>query len=255
MCYNYIVLKTRLYSIDMSLKDIVLPNYKLRHELWNSITHGLVALFGISALILMLLKINGIFVPNGSHIDVTDIPYAIVSVTIYASSIIVCMSISCIYHALKKNNGKKVMRIIDHDMVFFLVAGTYTPYCLISLRTAPLWNISNTNFSGWILFGIVYVLVALGITMNSINIHKYSALSMIIYLFAGWSIVLNCVELYKIIEFNGFILLLTGGISFSIGAILYGLGKKKSVWWHTVFHIFVAIGIILQFLSIYLYVL
>ena len=239
----------------MSIKEVILPDYKLKHELVNSITHGLTALFGIVALILMLLKINNIFTPNEIHISSSDYIYSIISCSIYGFSIIVTMTISTIYHALKKNNGKRVLRILDHDFVFFLVAGTYTPYSLISLRTAPLWGIESINYSGWIIFALVYSLITLGIVMNSINIKKYSTLSMCIYLLAGWCIILNCVELINVISLNGFILLLSGGISYSIGAILYGIGKKKSVWWHTVFHVFVSIGVVLQFLSIYLYVL
>ena len=253
MVYNYLVIKTR-WRNDMAVKDIELPDYKLRHELWNSITHGVTALFGIAALILMILKIAGVFTPNGLHIPLND-PYSYVACAIYGFSIIVCMTISCIYHGLAKNNGKRVLRVLDHDFVFFLVAGTYTPYCLISMRNLPLWGISGSEWSGWLIFAIVWALIALGITMNSVNIKKFGALSMIIYLCAGWMIIVNCVELVSALGINGFLLLLFGGISFSIGAILYGIGKSHSVWWHTVFHFFVSIGIILQFISIYLYVL
>lgn len=238
----------------MPVHEIELPNYKLRHELWNSISHGVTALFGIAALILMMLKISGAFVGGNLHVTLND-PYSYVACAIYGFAIIVCMTISCIYHSLAKNNGKRVLRVLDHDFVFLLVAGTYTPYCLIAMRNAPLWGIEGTNWSGWLVFALVWALLALGVTMNSINIKKYAALSMIIYICAGWMIILNCVELYKIIGFNGFLLLLFGGVSFTIGAILYGIGKKYSVSFHTVFHFFVSIGVILQFLSIYLYVL
>ena len=238
----------------MSVREIELPDYKLRHELWNSISHGLTALFGIVAFILMMLKIAGIYTPNGMHISVND-PYAYASCAIYGFSIIVCMTISCIYHSLAKNNGKRVLRVLDHDFVFFLVAGTYTPFCLITMRSLPLWGLSGTEWSGWLIFALVWSCIALGITMNSVNIKKYSALSMIIYLCAGWLIVVNCVELYKALGIEGFLLLLSGGISFSIGSILYGIGKKYSVWFHTVFHWFVSAGIVLQFLSVYLFVL
>lgn len=91
--------------------------------------------------------------------------------------------------------------------------------------------------------------------MNSINIKKYAVLSMIIYICAGWSIIFASDILLTKLTLNGFLLLLSGGIAFSIGVILYGIGKKKSVWWHTVFHIFVLAGIILQFFSVYFYVL
>lgn len=239
----------------MSVNEIELPNYKLRHELVNSITHGLGGLFGIVALILMLLKVLGVYLPNESHLKDGDFIYALISIIIYSISIITCMTISCIYHALAKNNGKRVLRVLDHDMVYFLVAGTYTPYCLISLRNVPLWGIDVLSFSGWIIFAIAYILVIIGIVFNSINIKKYAPLSMVCYIVAGWSIILNFVELYKILTFNGFILLLSGGIAFTLGAVLYGIGSKKSIWWHSVFHIFVLIGIILQFISVYLYVL
>lgn len=238
----------------MSLNEIELPGYKLRHELVNSITHGLTALFGVCALILMILKITNVFIPNEIHIGNEDFVYSLVACSIYGASIIVCMSISCIYHALAKNNGKKVLRVLDHDFVFFLVAGTYTPYTLISLRKVPFFGISELSF-GWIIFGFVYILIILGIVLNSINMNKYSVLSMVIYLLAGWSIVLSVCDLYEILTLNGLLLLFFGGISFSIGAILYGIGKKKSIWWHSVFHCFVSLGIVLQFLSIYLYVL
>ena len=238
----------------MAVRDIELPDYKLRHELWNSISHGLTALFGIVALILMMLKIGNVFTPNGLHIQAHD-PYAYVSVAIYGFAIIVCMTISCIYHALAKNNGKRVLRVLDHDFVFFLVAGTYTPFCLITMRNLPLWGLEGTNWSGWLIFVLVWACIALGITMNSVNIKKFSGLSMAIYICAGWLIIVNCVELFNALGLEGFLLLLFGGISFSIGSILYGLGKNHSVWWHTVFHWFVTLGIILQFLSVYLYVL
>ena len=88
----------------MAVRDIELPNYRLSHELWNSISHGLTGIFGIIAFILMMCKIGGVYTPNGLHIEVGD-PFAYVSCAIYGFAIIVCMTISCIYHALAKNNG------------------------------------------------------------------------------------------------------------------------------------------------------
>lgn len=237
----------------MSVDKIELPNYKLKHELWNSITHGLGAIFGIIALILMLLKVCGIY-PNNDVIYDKEFIYKIIGVSIYGFGIITCMTISCLYHALAKNNGKRVFRVIDHDFVFVLVACTYTIFCLGSIREESMWN-GLVPYSGWIIFAIVWALIALGITMNSINIKKYAVLSMIIYICAGWTIIFASDILFTKLTLSGFLLLLGGGIAFSIGAILYGIGKKKSVWWHTVFHIFVLIGIILQFFSVYFFVL
>lgn len=233
----------------MCVKDIKLPQYQLKDELWNSITHGLGAIFGIVALILMLVKIN-----STSNLEGIDRIFANISCSIYGFSLIVCMCISCIYHALKKNNGKRVLRVLDHDFVFFLVAGTYTPYCLIAMRDLPLWGISNSNFSGYIILILVYALCILGIVFNSINIDKYALLSMIIYIGAGWSIAINVVELIKAIPLNSIILLVLGGITYTIGAIIYGIGKKKP-FMHSVFHIFILGGIVSQFFSIYLYLI
>ena len=181
---------------------------------------------------------------------------ALTAVIIFGISMILLYAASATYHLVVSSDKViSFLRRLDHAMIFLLIAGSYTPFCLISMRQAPLWGISGTEWSGWLIFALVWALIALGITMNSVNIKKFSALSMIIYLCAGWLIILNCVELYKVIGFNGFALLLSGGISFSIGSILYGIGKKYSVWFHTVFHFFVSFGIILQFLSVYLYVL
>ncbi len=237
----------------MSVHEIELPNYRLRHELWNSISHGLGGLFGIVALILMLLKICGVY-PNQEVVIDADFVYKIVAACIYSFGIISCMTISCLYHALAKNNGKRVFRVIDHDFVFVLVGCTYSMYCLTCIREESAWG-GVLPYSGLIIFTLVWSLIAFGITMNSVNIKKFGVLSMIIYVFAGWSILLVCDGIFNTISLNGFLLLLFGGVSFTIGAILYGLGKKHSVWWHTVFHFFVLAGAILQFLSVYLYVL
>ena len=240
----------------MSINEISLPNYKLRHELFNSISHGFGALLGIFFAIFSYLKINGAFSFNESHLlSSEDIIFANISITIYLLGLITCMCISCIYHGLKRNNGKRVLRVLDHDFVFFLVAGTYTPYCLITMRNLELWGIQNSNFSGYLILALVYILSILGIVFNSINIKKFAVFSMIMYILAGWAILINVGELWSKLGFNGSMLLLFGGISYTIGAILYGIGKKHSVWWHTVFHFFVLFGIILQFFSIYLYVL
>lgn len=238
----------------MSIKDIELPNYHLRHELWNSISHGVGALFGIVALILMLLKICGIYPYNPLATENPDFIYKIVASIIYAFGIISCMSVSCLYHGLAKNNGKRVFRVIDHDFVFVLVACTYSAFCLVPLREASAWR-GNIPYSGWIIFGVVWALIALGISLNSVNIKKFSALSMSIYILAGWTIIFVSDAVIATMGLNGFLLLLFGGITYTIGAILYGIGKKHSVWWHTVFHFFVLGGVILQFLSFYLYAL
>lgn len=241
----------------MSLQEIELPDYKLRHELWNSITHGLGAVFGILVMIFSLLKIilNGYdpSLPSYEMNSYTTYIFKIVSIILYGLGLIITYTISCIYHALAKHNGKRVLRVIDHDTVYLLIAGTYTPYCLISLREANLFGI--IPYCGYIIFSIVWILIIIGIVFNSININKFKVLSFVMYICAGWTIILASKELLDVIGINGFLLLLFGGITYSLGSVLYGLGSKYSVWFHTVFHIFVLIGTILQFISIYMYVI
>lgn len=226
----------------MKLKNILLPIYSLGEELWNSISHGLGALFTLIAGPFLIVKAA-----------FTGDPWKIVSVSIYVFSLLLLYTVSCIYHALKRNNGKKVFRILDHNMIFVLIAGTYTPYCLVSLREYT-WFSGVPGLLGFIIFGIVWGAAALGITMNSIDIKKYAKLSMSCYIGVGWCIVLAFIPLFNVIELNGVLLLLFGGISYTIGAILYGIGKKHK-YMHTVFHFFVLAGTILQFISIFLYVI
>ncbi len=226
----------------MSINEIAIPKYSLAEELLNAITHGLGALFGIVALVLMLAKTT----PTGD-------PFAITSVVIYGLSLIILFSVSCIYHSLAKNNGKKVMRILDHDMIYILISGTYTPYMLVALRPYNVWGL-GTSTVAYIMFACVYVFCTIGVVFNSINIKKYAKLSMICYLLSGWTVVSALPVLWNIITPAGVILLLSGGIVYTIGAVLYGIGSKRK-YFHSLFHVFVLAGAILMFISVYCFVL
>lgn len=237
----------------MKISKIKLANYKLSQEIWNAISHGLGALFGVVVLILLLMKVNGYF-PSKEVVYDTQYIIDTVAACFYGLSIIICMSISCIYHALAKNNGKKVMRVIDHAMVYLLVAGSYSAICLVGLNDMPLWNIPNTNWGGYFILGISLTCLIVGVVFSSINLFKFSKLSMVMYLVGGGIILIDPVGVYNALTINGFLLLVFGGVAFFMGAALYGIGKKKSLWYHTVFHFFVLLGIVLHFLAIYFYV-
>lgn len=237
----------------MPLSKIKIPNYKLSQELWNSISHGLGALFGIVAYILMILKIVGVY-PSVEVIKDKEFVYKIIGVTIYAFGIISCMTISCLYHALKKNNGKKVFRVIDHDFVYVLIGSTYTIYALCTIREKSARN-NILPYSGWIVFALVWALIALAISLTSVNMEKFKVVGTILNIVIGWVIILVSDAVLNSVGLNGFLFLLFGGVAYTIGAVLYGIGSKKSPWWHTVFHFFVLFGVILQFISVYLYVL
>jgi hemolysin III len=200
----------------------------------SAISHGIGALLAISGMVLCIVK----SAQNGSAIGV-------VSSTLYGSFMIILYIMSTLYHSFKQNTKvKKVFRVFDHCSIFLLIFGTYLPYTLVTLK-GPL---------GWTLFGIILAATVLGITLNAINLEKYKKLSMICYLVMGWTIIGAIKQVYNNLELNGVVLLVIGGVIYTIGAILYGLGKKIK-YMHSVWHIFVLAGTILQFFSIYLYVL
>lgn len=226
----------------MSIDEITIPKYSLAEELLNSISHGLGAVFGIVATILMLLKA----VPTGD-------PFKIASSIIYGLSLIILFTISCVYHALAKNNGKKVLRVLDHDVIYILISGTYTPYMLVALRPINVWNL-GTSVVAYTMFAFVWVCCIVGAVFNSINIHKYRYLSMTCYLLSGWTVVIALFVLWNIITPAGVLLLLGGGIVYTIGAVLYAIGSKRK-YFHSVFHMFVLMGAVLMFISVYCFVL
>ena len=220
----------------MALRDRILPKYTLGEELWNSITHGIGGALGVVSLVLCLL----VTIPAKNV-------WGTVSAIIYSITLIILYVNSCVYHGLGKNNGKRVMRIIDHCSIYLLIAGTYTPYTLVALRrVSPGW--------GWSIFGVVWSAGILGIVLNAISIERFKVFSMVCYLAMGWSVIVAISPMLKSIPGNGMLLLLAGGIAYTVGAVFYGLGAKKR-YRHSVFHVFVLIGSVLHFLSIYFYVL
>lgn len=218
----------------MTLKEkITIPKYSLGEEITNAILHGVGALLSIAALVLCVV-FSAI---HGSA-------YAVVSSCIYGSTLIILYTMSCLYHSFKVNNAKRVFRIIDHCSIFLLIAGTYTPYTLVSLNGAL----------GWSMFGVIWGCAIIGIILNAIDLNKYKVLSMILYIAMGWAVIFTFKPLVDAIDMSGIYLLLSGGIVYTIGAIFYGIGRRIK-YMHSVFHCFVLAGSILHFFSILLYVI
>ncbi len=218
------------------LSDRTLPDYTKAEEIMNMVTHIVGGGFGVLALTLCVIV-------SALHKNV----WGIVGGSIYGASMIALYTMSSVYHGLKAGMGKKVMQVLDHCTIYFLIAGTYTPILLCSIRVvSPGW--------AWSLFGIVWGLAAMATVFTAIDLKKYSVLSMICYIGMGWCIVIAAKTAIEAIPFPGLMWLLAGGISYTIGAILYGLGKKIR-YMHSVFHIFVLLGSILQFICIIFYVL
>ena len=218
------------------LSDRKLPNYTKGEEIFNMVSHIVGGGFGVIALIACVI---------------TSVLYGdawgVVSSSIYGISLIALYTMSSIYHGLRPSTAKKVLQIIDHCTIYFLIGGSYTPVTLCAIREVD-------PGVGWLLFGVVWGLAALAITLTAIDLKKYSVFSMICYIGMGWCIVFAANYFLQAVEMAGVILLLAGGIAYTVGAILYGLGKKHK-YVHSVFHLFVLLGSILQFLSIWLYVI
>lgn len=212
---------------------ISIPKYSLSEELLNSISHGVGALFGIVATVLCIVKAAG-----------TGDPWRIVSSAIFGATVLLLYLMSCLYHALKVNMAKRVFRVIDHCTIFLLIAGTYTPFTLVTLR----------GTIGWWLFGIVWGMAVLGITLNAISLKKFSKISVACYLIMGWAILAAFQPLADALSPEGVALLIWGGVAYTVGAILYGIGSKVK-YFHSVFHFFCLAGTVFHFCAIYLHVL
>ncbi len=211
--------------------SIRIPKYSLAEELINSISHGLCGIFSIVALVLMLVKAT------------TALQY--VTVSIFGTTMILLYIISCIYHALSPRlTGKKVLRVLDHCNVFLLVFGTYIPIALLGVGGSL----------GWWMFAFVAIISIIGITFSAINTDRFQVLEVVCHLLNGWSILIGLPQLLEHMHFGGVLLLLLGGVSYSIGAILYGIGARRK-YMHSVFHFLCIVGTVLQWLSIYLYLL
>ena len=176
------------------------------------------------------------------HRDWADI----LGAAVYAVTMVCVYTMSSIYHGLRPGIGKKVMQVLDHCAIYFLIAGTYTPIMITGFL--PVYPMI-----GWGLLATEWGLTALAVTLTAIDLKKYRVFSMICYIFMGWGIVFFLPQAMHIMTTSGFLWLLAGGIAYTIGAVLFGLGKKLR-WMHAVFHIFVILGSALQYVAILLYV-
>ena len=218
------------------LIDRVLPDYTRGEEIFNMVSHIVGVPLGIVALVLCIVF-------SAKHENV----YGVVAGAIYGTTMMVLYTMSSIYHGLSpKLHAKKVFQVLDHCSVFLLIAGSYTPFALCTLR-------EYDTLTGWLIFSIIWSLAILGIVLNSIDLKKYKVFSMICYLCMGWCIIFKINILPSLLGSCGTWLLVLGGIAYTLGAILYGLGKKHK-YFHSIFHLFILLGSILQFFCILLYV-
>jgi hemolysin III len=201
--------------------------YTLGHEIFNSVSHGIGAGLAIAGTVLLI-----IFAAINSN------AWAVVSVSIYGVSLILFFVMSSIYHGISSFNARNVLRVFDHLTIFFLIAGTYTPLTLITLR--GVW--------GWILFGIEWAAAIVGIVLTSSNFEKFRKYSLVFYFTMGWLILLFAVPAIKSFSTFAIIFLLIGGVLYTGGAILYAVKQFKYA--HAVYHVIVLAGSIFHFFAI-----
>ncbi len=218
------------------LADRKLPIYTKGEEIFNMTTHIVGGALGVIALVLCII-----------FAAIHHNAYGVISSIIYGITMIVLYTMSSIYHGLHPNTtAKKVFQVLDHCSIFLLIAGSYTPFALCTLRE---YSIAL----GWSIFGIIWGLAILGIVLNAIDLKNFKVFSMICYLIMGWCIIVKMNVVIERLGLTGFSLLLAGGIVYTIGAIFYGVGKKKK-YMHSIFHLFIFAGSLLQFLCILLFV-
>lgn len=218
------------------LKDRSLPVYTVGEERMNMITHIIGG--GLGVIILAAAVLIGAVHHNS---------WAVVGGAIYGVSMIALYTVSSVYHGLKPGTGKKVMQVIDHCTIYMLIAGTYTPILLVSIR--PVYPVL-----AWVIFGIQWGLTAFAVVLNAIDLKKFRVISMILYIAMGWCIIIAIKPMLECTGWTAFWWILAGGVSYTIGAVLYGMGRTRK-YFHSVFHIFVDLGSLAQAIGILFFVL
>lgn len=220
----------------IKLCDRILPDYTKGEETMNMVTHIVGGALGVIGLALCVLQAAA----HGSAIG-------IICAAVYGGSLVALYAMSSIYHGLKPGTAKKVMQVLDHCTIYILIAGTYTPIVLCAIAPAHPTIGCGLFAAEWLLAGIATVLTA-------IDLHRYRVFSMICYIGMGWGVILFLPQAMAALTPAGFWILFAGGVAYTIGAILFGLGKRLR-WMHSVFHIFVVLGSLLQLITVLLYVL
>jgi hemolysin III len=204
----------------------------IKGERFNSISHlvgAALALAGTAALVVVASQDGDV--------------RRIVSFSIYGTTLFLLYLISTLYHGLPHGRAKRVFRILDHQAIYLLIAGSYTPLTLISLN----------GVVGWWMFGAVWSLALLGLVLDALPLRGARVLPMIIYFVMGWLIVLAIKPLLASLPFTGFIWLLTGGIFYTSGILFYALDRRYP-WMHGIWHLFVLAGSISHYVTILIYV-
>ena len=199
-------------------------------EKLNALTHAIGAVFGIVALILLIV------------FETKKTAFSLFSVIVYGISIIILFTASTMYHSFTDEKKKHYFRIVDHISIYLLIAGTYTPVLLITLEQSK----------GWLLFYIVWAIAGFGVILKLFFTGKFETFSTLLYLVMGWLIVFDFSTLSSIMASNGLVLLIAGGLAYTVGIVFYAI--EKIPYNHVIWHLFVLAGAILHFFMILFFV-
>lgn len=202
---------------------LALPKYSLAEEVTNAVTHGLGAALAIAGLVVLL-----IYSPKT--------PLAIISVCLFGASMFLLYMVSTLYHSLGVNRAKKVFQVLDHCTIFFLIAGTYTPISLLCIGGTV----------GWVLVSIVWGVGILGTVLTAVDMHRFKVFSMVCYIALGWCVIIFIKPLIDSMDQTSIVLLVVGGVLYTVGAVIYGLGRKVP-YMHSVWHLFCLAGTVFHY--------
>lgn len=213
------------------VKHYPLVSYSEAEELANRVTHGLAALLSLVGLVFLLISASR-----------TGDPYRITSCAIFGSVLFLFYLISTLYHSMTNQKAHYIFRVLDHAGIYLVIAATYTPFALVSLRDGH----------GWTLFGVVWGLAVLGVLFKSLMIHRLAFLAPVFYIALGWLIVVDLQELLSMVPLRGVAWLVAGGLSYTFGIIFYALDRIP--FNHGIWHLFVIAGSICHYFAILWYV-
>ena len=207
--------------------------YSISEEVFNAISHGVGALLAVIGTTIMV-TISALYYT----------PLTVVSTIIYGLAMVIMYTMSTLYHAIPFPKAKRIFQMLDHDSIYLLIAGTYTPIMLLAVK--------GSMRSAVILIA-VWVIAAVGIILNKISLQRFKKVSVALYLAMGWAVIIDIHTVVTSLEKNGLITLVAGGLCYTVGVIFY---KMKSVkFMHGVWHLFVLAGSVLHYLCILLFVL
>ncbi|CAM5217920.1 Channel protein (Hemolysin III family) OS=Ureibacillus acetophenoni OX=614649 GN=SAMN05877842_102376 PE=3 SV=1 [Ureibacillus acetophenoni] len=200
--------------------------YSKKEEFWNALTHGIGALLAIPATIVLTMKA----LERGSNVE-------LVSYIIFGVSMFLLYLASTLYHSLP--NHKSFLKKMDHSSIFLLIAGTYTPVALVAIG----------GTTGWILVGVEWGLALIGVVLKQFFVHRFKRISLLVYIGMGWLVIFVYQPVIEYLTINGVLVLLAGGLSYTIGTYFYR--NNKIPYNHAIWHVFVMGGSVFMFLAIF----